>query len=186
MIRATKTEDVKKDRWDALQIGDLMTMEGNRVTFTGDPMTRRTGGNSAFLTEVMERGVHRWTFRTNIHFVHWWSATIGIWKCTDNADPPRNNIFTLGENRGYGLNLCQGTLVDTITGRSGPCEPLQTNYVDISFGTNEIEMVLDLNKGELKYIINGHDYGKAFDVATGCSYRAAINLSQIGDSVVLL
>ena len=46
-------------------------------------------------------------------------------------------------------------------------------------------MVLDLGELELKFIIDGTDYGTAFTVEKG-TYRAAVNLSEIGDTVELL
>ena len=163
-----------------------MTLEGDRITFKGDQVTFRGGGNSAFLTEIIESGIHRWRFKSDIRFCHWWCATIGIWECTNNAEPPRNEIFLLNGNRGYGLDLQGGTLMETMSEQSGTHRPSQRPYAEIGWGVNCIEMVLDLDKGELKYTINGADCGKAFDVKKGCSYRAAVNLSVIGDSVSLL
>ncbi len=46
-------------------------------------------------------------------------------------------------------------------------------------------MIVDCNKQELKYIINGVDYGKAFDIENK-KYRAAVNLYEGGDSIRLL
>ena len=46
-------------------------------------------------------------------------------------------------------------------------------------------MILDLNQFALSFIIDGVDYGKAFDVEQ-CQYRAAFYLLLKGDSVTLL
>ena len=173
------------NRWDAKQIGDLMALEGNRVTFTGENAKGRKieRGNTAFLADIVDHGVHRWSFKTNLRFCHWWAATIGIWKCSNGPSPPKNDIFTLGEEQGYGFNLSEGTLVNPSTGKAPSTDPIY--YGQRCVGVKVIEMVLDLDQLELKYIINGKDYGKAFSVEKG-SYRAAVNLSQIMDSVELL
>ena len=46
-------------------------------------------------------------------------------------------------------------------------------------------MILDLNKLKLSFIIDGVDYGTAFDVEK-CKYRAAVFLRNKGDSVTIL
>jgi len=185
---ATDHPALRQDQWDVDHIGDMMELQGNRITFTGGHADsnghRHLRGNSAFLSNVLHQGVHRWTFKTNIRFCHWWSATIGIWKCSDNSSPPRGDIFTLGDHRGYGLNLSEGTLVDPMTGKVPSVSPVE--YGKRCVGANVVEMVLDLDALTLKFVINGTDYGKAFDVERGSRYRAAINLSQIKDSVELL
>ena len=47
-------------------------------------------------------------------------------------------------------------------------------------------MCLDLDKKELKYIINGHDYGKTDANIKPGGYRAAISLYHDKDTVQLL
>jgi len=172
------------DAWDTRQIGDMMELNENQVTFSGGHGRSAERGNSAFLTNIVDHGVHRWTFKVNLRFCHWWASTIGIWKCSDQSTPPRNDIFTLiGEGRAYGFNLSEGTLVDPITGKVHIPSPVQ--YGQRCIGVKVVEMVLDLDQLELKYIINGRDYGKAFSVEEG-AYRAAVNLSRIGDSVEVM
>ncbi len=173
------------DDWDRNQIGDLIQLKENRISFTGGNGHghKIERGNSAFLSNVVDCGVHRWRFRTDLRFCTWWSSTIGIWKCSNGSNPPKNDIFTLGENQGYGFNLSEGTLVDTVTGKVSSVSPV--HYGQRCIGVNVVEMVLDLDELELKFIINGRDYGKAFTVDKG-SYRTAVNLSRIRDSVELM
>ena len=47
-------------------------------------------------------------------------------------------------------------------------------------------MIADCDEDELRYTINGIDYGKAFDLEKGQKYRAALNLDKVGDSLQLL
>jgi len=170
------------DAWDAQQIGDLMALNGNKVTFIGSRDPAVEGGNSAFLSNIVDRGVHRYAFKVELRFCHWWASTIGIWKCSDDSSPPRNDIFTLGEHRGYGLNLSEGTLVDVVNGKASSSA---SRYGQRCIGTKVIEMVLDLDQLELKFVIDGHDFGTAFSVQEG-AYRAAVNLSRVGDSMELI
>jgi len=171
------------DEWDPQLIGDRMELREDRVTFTGGRGRKIQTGNTAFMSRIVDRGVHSWCFEVDLRFSHWWSTTIGIWRCSNDSTPPRNDIFTLGEHRGYGFNPSEGTLVDPATGKVPIALPM--NYGQRCIRVNVVEMVLDLDRLELKYIINGRDFGKAFSVEKG-AYRAAVNLSQIGDSVQLL
>jgi len=59
------------------------------------------------------------------------------------------------------------------------------SYGQSCFGVKEVDMILDFDALELKFAINGTDYGKAFDIER-TTYRAAVNLSQVKDSVELL
>ena len=47
-------------------------------------------------------------------------------------------------------------------------------------------MICDLEKYQLKFIINNHDYGIAFDEIEKTKYRAVINLHDVNDSIMLL
>ena len=49
-----------------------------------------------------------------------------------------------------------------------------------------IEMELDLNNLTIKYIINGKDYGIAFNNIENCNYRAAVTIDGGGSSITLL
>jgi len=169
------------DQWDAQQIGDLMTLNKNRVTYTGNPKyPRNEGGNTAFFSKIVEHGVHRWTFKVNLQFSNWWAVTIGIYKVRDDASAlPINDIFCLGQGRGYGYNVTEGTLTDL---QSGGAFSDAVQYGPEFFFEGLVEMVLDLDKMELKWIVDGQDNGKAFTVAKG-SYMAAVNLSLVGDYV---
>lgn len=175
--------DCKKvtDQWDVQQIGDLMTLNKNRVTYIGDPNDPRVeGGNTAFLSKIVDHGVHRWTFKVNLMFSNWWAVTIGVYKVPDDETAlPKNGIFCLGSGRGYGYNVTEGTLTDL---ESGGAFMDAVQYGPDLFFEGLVEMVLDLDRMELKWIVDGEDNGKAFDVAKG-SYLAAVNLSIKRDTV---
>lgn len=48
-----------------------------------------------------------------------------------------------------------------------------------------IEMILDLDNLTLSYIIDGKDYGKAFDIEKG-KYRLGLYMRVEGDSLTLM
>ena len=49
-----------------------------------------------------------------------------------------------------------------------------------------IEMELDLNNLTFEYIINGKNYGIAFDNTENCNYRAAVTIFSDSSSTSLL
>ena len=51
-------------------------------------------------------------------------------------------------------------------------------------GSGVIEVTLDLkcNNNQLSYVINGKDYGKAFDVSSDCEYKCGVQISSRGGS----
>ena len=63
-------------------------------------------------------------------------------------------------------------------------------YCEKSYGKicetgDMIEMQLNMNDLYVKYLINGEDYGKAFEVTPG-SYRCAIYLYNPGDKLRII
>ena len=46
-------------------------------------------------------------------------------------------------------------------------------------------MILDFNNMTLRYIINDHDYGKAFDIENG-EYMAAVYMYDTGFAIRIL
>ena len=60
-------------------------------------------------------------------------------------------------------------------------------YGKRKFGTGDvIEMVLDFNKGEVRYIVNGDDQGVAFKDIKQVTYTAAVSTIEKGDSIEIL
>lgn len=48
-----------------------------------------------------------------------------------------------------------------------------------------LEMSLDVKQGTLKYVINGKDYGIAFDYVYESKYRLAVTLSGRADGTIV-
>ena len=169
------------DEWDTNSIGKgLMFDENNPDIVKYKTIAHCPAYNSAYLKRVCnseEGDVYHWKFRLlNCDAV--WNL-IGIWKVTKDGIPP-SGYFTYGTNAGYALCLQRGQLVDRNggggTGAEYSCECAVNDI---------IEMHLDFELMELRYTINGKDYGKAFDVDPG-RYRAAICLQKEKGSMELL
>jgi len=172
---------VANDRFSADAIGDIMGLYQKRLTLTGG-FSRRQLPNSAFLSNVIDRGRYSWRFRLiEVATKQYWTSTIGIWKCRKGAAPPINRIFTLGEHVAYGFAANIGALVDPATGHEDEERP----YGLWCRGGDIVEMHIDLTRCQLSFKINGVDYGKAFDIEK-TAYRAAVNMSQVDDAVEII
>ena len=105
--------------------------------------------------------------------------TIGIWKVSDNKEPPTHTFFTQ-HTSGYGLSVSSATLIDPNTGYSQWKE-----YGTKTKTGDKVEMILDIDQQTLKYIINGHDYGFAYDNIEKRKYRAALYNANYNDSITV-
>lgn len=181
------------DCFDTGSIGSSMKLQqnGHKVTMMKDRP------ESAFLRHVVDARCrhYTWRFRFNrLRFAHFWTTTIGIWKCrkATSSSPKTDGIFTIdgaypkdpagASHIAYGIAANKGTLVDPESGSGGDG--------GASFGkmcgTGDIvDMMLDFEKLELHFSVNGTAYGCAFAVED-TEYRAAVNLSQKGDSIQIM
>ena len=162
---------IPKDKFNELH-GPRMEVQEDRVR-TLSSNYNSAGLNYAYLSNIVDSGYHHWTFRVNkldeMAFIY-----IGIWNDAVEANEhlegwPQNVKFkTDGEITAfYGLNITLGEL------RGGD----SIGYA--AYGTavrteDIIDMYLDLEKYELSYGIKGQNYGKAFDIQYGASYRALV------------
>ena len=105
----------------------------------------------------------------------------------DNKDlsPPTDGFFSARGSRkssnGYGFSCTDMSLVYPNGGYTG-----YKKYGVQSKNGDIIEMILDLDNYTLKYIVNGKDYGFAYDDIEKCKYRAALYMWYEGDTVTLL
>ena len=165
------------DEWDPECIG------------TGTKLSNRTlihekiGTSSSFCKRVIESGVFKWRFKIdqckNGGFI------LGIWRAkTNTASPPLTTWFTNGGfDAGYGFCLNIPFEDACLTNKEG--DAWGSKYgIDPSNGSI-IEMILDLNKLTLGFIIDDKDYGKAFDVEKD-KYRAAVFFFREGTAITLL
>lgn len=186
------------DRFDTASIGASMELQLNehKVTMTTDKP------ESAYLRHIIDSRCRRYTWNLRLNrlgFAHYWTTTIGIYKChkatSNGSKPPRTNgIFTIdGEfpndpngigNVAYGFAANKGTLVEPDSGSGADGE--NAKRYGQRCGTGDVvEMMLNFETLELSFIINGTPYGCAFAVED-TEYRAAVNLCQEGDSIQIM
>ena len=171
------------DRFDPKCIGPLMKLDEKTQCIT----QTNCNSNSAFLTNIFESGLHHWRFKINKCYKNsFWSQTLGIWKIksNDNEFLPLNHYFTAHPDRTYGFANNCGRLISRQTGLSYEGDDVRDYGIKTNAG-DIIDMYCDMNALELRFTINGKDYGKAFDIEPG-KYRAVINLYDEDDSISLL
>ena len=141
--------------------------------------TRSRGYCSAFLSNIVSKGIHKWRFQQ----ISGNNQYIGI---CDNSLPLKDDRY-LNDWYHWKAPLASFGLC-LITGYLRGKQELQHKwgkYCPITKKGDIIELCLDLNKMELKYIINGKDYGKAFDIPPG-QYRVGVCLAYRHSSCKLL
>ena len=117
------------------------------------------GSGNVFLSKVARNGVHRWKFKLSTpgFRVLNTTLTIGIWKANQPLDT--SELLCEGPNyqgKFYGLQAGDGKL--TVGDGEEERDYTEKKYTDDDI----IEMILDLNKKELRFIWNSTDCGVAF------------------------
>ena len=133
-------------------------------------------------SNIIEYGIHEWSFKLDkVKIENDWRSTIGLWRIQEsNKSLPLNTVYCDGMAKGYGFIPGEARLIGTHNGRaSGP------EYGKVCNQGTIIDMIVDMNKLELSYRINGKKYGKAYDI-TEDKYRAAVNMYDNGDMITLL
>eukprot|EP01084_Bolivina_argentea_P166138 288520_1 len=161
------------DEFDKKCIADAMKLSGNTLNQI------RTGMGTAFLTNKISEGQHRWKFQLG-HSVDW--TLIGIFK-TRNKIVLDTYFSRGGFDKGYTYISCDGRLGSETSGdwagnprHYGKFKPKEGDI---------IEMIVDFDSLELSYIVNGIDFGVAFKIEK-TEYRAAIAMYYLADSITLL
>ena len=156
------------DEFDADHISPNLILEGNKIT---KQRVRSTA--NAFLKRILEKGYHEWKFKVPRYDARS-DTLVGIWRIRD--EPPlskswwhdeKGHAYGLhGRFFGYGCKISDQNVF--------PCKD-----------NAEIKMILDFDDLSLRFIINGKDYGKCYDIKPG-KYRAVVYIYAIGDSVEIV
>ena len=78
-----------KDKFDSSCIGYNMNLDEETQTIT----MKCDDSNTAFLTNIIDSGIHYWKFKINkCHDNNDWSTTIGIWKVNEQKDNDIENL----------------------------------------------------------------------------------------------
>ena len=141
-------------------------------------LTGSYGSGCAFMTRVARKpGIHCWKFKLlRLNTDTLW-MTVGVWK-TKRALKVNSRLdgHMFGLFYGWLLNYRQLTEGDTKNIR-GRYAPRRCKTGDI------VEMILDLDKFQLKYVVNGEDFGVAFDNIEDTGYRVAVSMNKTNDEI---
>eukprot|EP01083_Nonionella_stella_P136182 414241_1 len=166
------------DEFDETCIAGCLTLLGNTLTHSASSVQ-----GSALLKNVISEGQHHWRFKLG-RCSNW--TLIGLWKPKNKSKRALdlNTYFTDGgESYGYAYISCNGRLASLDSGdwagnsrEYGPFKPKEGDTV---------EMCVNFDTLELRYIVNGQDFGVAFKIEK-TEYRAAVNMYYQDDSITLL
>ena len=148
----------------------------------------KNGSKSILLTQTVSKGIHKWKFKlVTIYCVSTpYYLSIGAWKAKYILD---RNTFLFGDRRSkkgegkvYAWNIGQGFTTN------GEEDSYNRNYAKgrRSIEGDIIEMVLDLNKLEIRFILNDKDQGVAFEDIEKTDYKAAVDIWKGTDTIQLL
>ena len=143
----------------------------------------RCGNASAYLTDILENtGIHTIVFKILGIKHSGWVQTNGIWKVNENNEPLLCHDFAPHGPDSIAINN---------TGNAVACGAFQfkqKEYNDCPAIVKDdiVEMIVDFEQNELRFKINGIDYGKAGDINPAHKYRPAVSLFYSGDAIQLL
>ena len=170
------------DNWDKNCIGKAMEVCDNACLIKrGDSY----GGCTAFLSKEFDSGIHSWTFKIrHVWIDRWgeslsWQTALGIFPAS--KIPPQcvtNTAFIF--SGGYGFCYRMGRSIDYHK------KKYYRKYGKRCYVDDIIEMIVDCDKGEMRYRINGTEYENAYNIIKHRKYRAAVALFCKGDSIQLL
>ena len=161
---------------------DLFKMEGDNKIITS--LKREYG--AAFLREIVDSGIHRWEFKILKYTDRFCTMHIGVWK---SRYLPVTNSLISHKGKGYNYLISHGALSygDEKDSWGSDDRFVAVNKWRCKAG-DIVEMILDLNVLELRYITPSTD-GKevvAFNKIENTSYRAAVAMYNDVDSIELL
>ena len=147
-------------------------------------MTHIQNGNaSAYLTDILEKpGIESVTFKILNLRNTVWIQTYGVWKVDENNNPSLDVDFTTHTKDAVAINntgkvvVC-GTSTFTHKEYKG-CPAILKDDI--------VEMIVDFEQKELRFKINGKDYGKAGEINPEYKYRFAVSMFFKDDAIQLL
>ena len=135
---------------------------------------------NVFLFNTASHGVHKWKFKLRIGNMFDSTMTIGVWKINHLLDTTQALYDIWYKGKFYGWRVNNGTITH------GDDEQ-RYKYTNHTKQNNDvIEMILDLNKRELRFICNDKDFGAAFKQIEDSSYRAAVSFYSKDYAIELL
>ena len=166
----------KFDKWDKENKALEVEIDENNIVTHLSYETATT----TFLTEEVDSDIHSWKFKVVKCTNHrYGTMRIGIWDVSKNGGkPPFNEPFNSFYK--FGLNEFQGYAYYTSNGKKNIFN-IYEEWGEKCLEGTIVDMKVDFNELSLSFMINGKDYGKAYDIKPG-KYRAAVYLYFEGDA----
>ena len=164
-----------QERFDANMCGSMCLLSDDRS------MVSKTKANYdiALLSKIVSTGMHCWKFKIIKVHPSGYTFIIGVWNTKYSIDVNHTMFTEATENKMYGWN------------GSNALASIGTEYSQHSYGKKHkdgdiVEMILDLHKWELRYTLNGKDYGACWSNIDQSTYKAMVHMYKDGDSVQIL
>ena len=155
-----------KNEWDQELTSDYYKIEDDCCSV----IKPSNGVTNAYIKGVIDKGIHSWKFKVE-HFEQdtykWFDFVIGVVDQNHSFKEPVNH-----QSRWFAGSKAH--------------KYIRNRYGKLLKQDDIIEMIINMNEKSLKYIINGHDYGKACDLEKGSKYRAAIYMFCVGNKLRII
>ena len=135
------------------------------------------------LTNICYNGIHEWKFKLLKYTSTGYSTHIGIIKNSYNKNKILNNYLTEYSNSTYVFATDRQCC--NIYEKGAEWNTNQP-YGKLCKQDDIVDMILDFNKLQLRFKINGIDYGVAFKNIETTTYRAAITLFNSADEITFM
>ena len=168
------------ESFDKEKVDEYCTLSGDNKIVT-KVKKNLFESNATFLTNIVESGVHKWTFK--LVRVYRLALVIGVWKDKKWNKYGKNSLILDGSSRhrAYGYMVTHKLLIP------GEDSNRILEWAEHKCKSGDIlEMCLDLHRRELSYSVNDMSLGIAYQDIEQTSYRAAVSLWDRGDCVELL
>ena len=164
----------RTEEWDANLTHDALEITDDILTHKG-----ANGFSSAFMRNVIDHGINRWTFRIN-SYNNWGNVMIGIWNLSHdielNKHIGREKLSSYVYDYAY-AEINEQEEDDSWSGKD-------TYGVRCNQGSI-IKMIVNFNDMTIQYVIEEVWYGKAYDFAPG-KYKCAVTFFPKGSQIELL
>ena len=131
---------------------------------------------TAYLTKIVSKGVHKWRFKAIKMSPY--TTIIGVWKTKYATEIDAELWEDYAKGKFYGYSSTHGQL--TSGDQDFAWEKCRYGERKCQQG-DVIDMILDLNKLEIRYFVNHRDYGVAFENIDDTSYRVCICVHEKKD-----
>ena len=167
------------DHFDAKNCGLTYTLSDNNMEVRKQSIASE---QLAYLTNMVESGVHEWVFKLKKVLSPPFTICIGVWKIAYSLQIETALYKETVSNKSYSwiVILGQASYGDDIDWHRYGSDTFTICSGDI------VTMILDLEKYELRYKYNDQDCGVAFSNIERTGYKAVVSMFQENTVIELM